>query len=359
MNHKRVSIVMAGLVLLSLALSGCQSGSPFPLSEPGAYDFGIHLSHDVVDATRADRKISVQVWYPALPPDEETSSAGNYDAKPDISGAPYPLILCSAKAGDYFGPHLASHGFVVAGVNWQNSADHWGPWLIDYPLDVLAALDYIASTPLEGLEGMIGAENAGVMGYSFDGYVALALSGARVDPSFYLSQCAEAATASAPLPAWWIDYVSNMTGGWDAFVANAGPAITTSDDGLWQPITDERIRAVMPMAPEGAWLFGERGLATVDRPTLIIGATADEINIYDVEAAYVYEHLGTPDKAMISFVGQGHLMIFNADPVARMKHFAVAFFGEHLQGRANYADYYSKRFVERRANLAWGVYQGE
>jgi predicted dienelactone hydrolase len=359
MNHKRVSIVMVGLVLLSLVLSGCQSGNPFPLSEPGTYDFGIHLSHDVVDATRVDRKISVQVWYPAVLPDGATPSDGNYDYEPDSSGAPYPLILCSAKAGRTFGPHLASHGFVVAGVNEQDSHNLWGPWLIDYPLDILAALNYIASTPLKDLEGMIDAENAGVMGYSFDGYTSLALSGARVDPGFYLSQCASAATMMPALPAWWISYVRDMTGGWDAFVAHAGPAITTSDDGLWQPMTDERIRAVMPMAPEGAWLFGERGLAAVDRPTLIIGATADEINIYDVEAAYIYEHLGTPDKAMISFVGQGHLMIFNADPVARMKHFAVAFFGEHLQGRANYADYYSKRFVERRANLAWGVYQGE
>jgi hypothetical protein len=39
------------------------------------------------------------------------------------------------------------------------------------------------------------------------------------------------------------------------------------------------------------------------------------------------------------------------------KHFAVAFFGYHLQGRDNYADCYSKRFVERRTDLAWGVYQ--
>ncbi|MCX6164053.1 MAG: hypothetical protein NTU73_04205, partial [Ignavibacteriae bacterium] len=59
-------------------------------------------------------------------------------------------------------------------------------------------------------------------------------------------------------------------------------------------------------------MFGERGLAAVDRPTLIIGATLDDINIYDVEAAYVYEHLGTGDKSMISFVGEDHMMISNS-----------------------------------------------
>jgi len=359
MNHKRVSIVMAGLLLLSLTLFGCQSGNPFPLSEPGAFDYGIHLSHDFVDAARGDRKLSIQVWYPAVTPDDATPSDGNYNYEPDLSGAPYPLILCSAKLGGYFGYHLASHGFVVAGLNSQDSDDHWGPWLIDYPLDILATLNYIASTPLEGLEGMIDAEHTGVMGYSFDGYVALAMSGARVDPDFYLSQRAKAATMSPALPSWWIDYVSNMTGGWDAFVAHAGSAITTSDDGLWQPMTDKRIRAVMPMAPEGAWLFGERGLAAVDRPTLIIGATLDDINIYDVEAAYIYEHLGTRDKSMISFVGEDHVMVLNSPPRDRMKHFAVAFFGYHLQGRNNYAGYFSKRFVTRQTGLAWGVYQGK
>ena len=62
-------------------------------------------------------------------------------------------------------------------------------------------------------------------------------------------------------PAWWIDYICMMDITWDEFVILAGPAITTSADGLWQPMTDARIKAVMPMAPEGAWLFGERGLA--------------------------------------------------------------------------------------------------
>ena len=57
----------------------------------------------------------------------------------------------------------------------------WDKNLIDQPLDILFALRQVASNPLEGLEGMIDAEHAGVMGYSFDGYNSLALSGARVD----------------------------------------------------------------------------------------------------------------------------------------------------------------------------------
>jgi hypothetical protein len=49
-------------------------------------------------------------------------------------------------------------------------------------------------------------------------------------------------------------------------------------------MTDERIRAVMPMGPDGAQLFGERGLASVDRSTLINCGTEDELADYKQEA---------------------------------------------------------------------------
>jgi len=221
---------------------------------------------------------------------------------------------------------------------------------------ILFALEQIASTPLDDLEGVIDADQTGVLGYSFDGYNSLALSGARVDPEFYLARCAEA-QAMDPAPAlWWIYYICGLVGEWEEFVAHAGEAITVRDDGLWQPMTDERIRAVMPMAPEGAWLFGERGLAAVNRPTLIIGATKDTINIYDLEAVYIFEHLGTPDRRMISFVGEGHMMVYDADQVARMKHFATAYFGYYLQGREDWAEYFSEEFVNQQDDLAVGVY---
>jgi predicted dienelactone hydrolase len=142
---------------------------------------------------------------------------------------------------------------------------------------------------------------------------------------------------------------------WEAFVSHAGPELTGSEGGLWQAMTDDRIRAVMPMAPEGAWLFGERGLAAVEKPVLIIAATADTINLYEEEAGFIYENLGTPDKGVISFLDQTHYMIDDLQMVARMKHFAVAFFGYHLQGKSEYADYFSRQFVRGHAGLDWGI----
>ena len=52
-------------------------------------------------------------------------------------------------------------------------------------------------------------------------------------------------------------------------------------------------------------------------------------------------------------------MVMNKVMLARMAHFAVAFFGTHLQGRQDLVQYFSEDFVSPFDNLAWGVVQGE
>ena len=357
MKHNFWTIGQITICLILLA--GCNASEPFPLSEPGPHQFGTQYGFKFTDSGREDREISLYIWYPAVLAEGTESSKYNFDAEPDMSGAPYPVILSSAKVGMYFGPHLASHGFVVVGVDGQDSKDHWGNWLIDYPLDQVFALEQVAKNPPDGLQGMIDTDHAGATGYSFDGYNALALSGARVDPEFYQSQCAVAVPGDPRPEEWYIDYVCNIEGGWDEFVNNAGSQITNSLDGLWQPLTDPRVRASLPMAPEGAWLFGDRGLAAVDRPILIIAATADDINYYDLEAVYIYENLGVTEKSMISFIDQDHMMIMNDEQLKVMKHLAAAFFGYHLQNKQDYEKFFSEEYISRQDDLAWGVYAGE
>jgi len=333
-----------------------QKPVPLPLSEPGPYYVG-KLTLDFEDASRDNRPIGIRVWYPAVLPEGSTGSkllAGE-KRDPDSSGAPYPLIVSSATMGADLAPYLVTYGFVWAGVTRIHTYPDMNPEMIDQPLDILFALDQIASNPPEGLSGMIDADHAGAIGYSFDGYNTLAMSGARIDPEYYLAQCPTPdATTQAILSVGSFD--CGPASAWDEFAAHAPEVITSSDDGLWQPMTDERIRAVMPMAGEGWWLFGDRGLAAVDRPTLMIVATGDELY---PENALIFEHLGTPDKTLISFVGQDHMMVFNAELRARMAHFAVAFFGYHLQGREDLAWYFSEDFVAQHDDLAWGVYAGE
>ena len=339
-----------------VGVEATQAPVPLPLSEPGPYRVGVRTYFGLQDANRDGREVGIRVRYPAKAPGGATGQKVLSQANPDRSGAPYPLIVSSAKVGSIFAPYLVTHGFAWAGVTRIDTYDQINEEMIDQPLDILFALDHVASALPEELEGMIDAEHAGAIGYSFDGNNALVLGGARIDPEHYLAQCPNPQPTTEAILSSTSAFGCGPARAWDDFGAHAGEAITASEDGLWQPMTDARIRAVMPLAAEGWWLFGERGLAAVDRPTLMIVGTQD--GQYP-ENALIFEHLGPPDKAFISFVGPGHMMVYDKEMVARMAHFAVAYFGYHLQGREDLAYYFSEGFVAQYDDLARGVYEGE
>jgi predicted dienelactone hydrolase len=317
----------------------------------------------LLDQSRNNREIQVSIWYPALEQKDTNGQTIRRDATADMSGAPYPLILTGPNSGDMlFSSHLASHGFVMAIVRFPDLdySDNWDFGVIDHPRDMVFALDQISSNPPEGLEGVIDTDHAGVAGYSWDGFFSLALSGVRIDPAYYLSHCDKPPLIEPSMGAdYYLEMTCSLSKEWGEFAAHVGEAITTSDDGLWQPVTDERIRASMPMAADGAWLYGERGLAAVDRPVLMIAPTDDEAIPYQIETRFIFEHLGTPELSMVSFIGKDHMMVFDPEQADRLKHFAVAYFGYHLQGRQDYLEFFSEDFVSQYDDLAWGMYTGD
>lgn len=375
------AVIQFGLVLvLLLMLSGCSAPKAenavptkqdpssqataivqelsvgFPLSQNGDYAVAIRRNITYTDDRRAGREVSLTIWYPTLPADSGSGSE-NKDAPPDMSGAPYPLLLSSSKLGFIFASSLVSHGFVYAGVNGIDTYKIYDQNMIDQPLDMLFALSMLADDPPEWLAGLADTDMAGMLGYSFDGYNSLAVSGVRMDPQAYLAHCAELDSAQPPPEDWYLEYLCTVAKNWDEFEAHAGKEITESADGLWQPMTDARIKAVMPMGPDGRWLFNERGLAAADRPVFIINAEQEEF--YLDEAAYIFEHLGSKDKYLVTFLERAHMMIYDAPSVTQMMHFANAFFGYYLQGREDYAQFYSKEFVDQHDDLAWGIYRGD
>ncbi len=356
---KTTSLLMTQAATLTIALSfflsDCAPKNPFPLAEGGPYHVGKRVIK-FVDDSRGGRSVPVTLWYPAVSPADSTSTGAVRDAEPDRSGEPYPLILSSTKVANIFAPYLVSHGFAWASVDGIDSYMALYKGAIDQPRDILFALDQIAANPSEDLKGLIDAQNAGTIGYSFDGFNSLAMSGARIDPEYYLAQCPTPDAATKAVLGGLSAFSCDPAGKWDEFTAHVGDAITASEDGLWRPLTDRRIRAVMPMAAEGWWLYGESGLAAVDRPVLMIVGTNDELY---KENALIYQHLGASDKTLISFVSQDHMMIYDSQMIARMAHFAVAFFGHHLQGREDYVGYFSEEFVLKQEDLAWGVYDEE
>jgi predicted dienelactone hydrolase len=328
----------------------------FPLSERGPYWPGNRV-YTFVDESRNGRKIDVQIYYPALKEANAEGGTITRNAAPDMSGAPYPLILTGPDTGGkLFQSHLTSHGFVMAIVRYPEFYSSWDFGVIDHPLDMLFVLDQISSNSLEGLMDVIDSDHVGAAGYSWEGFYTQMLSGVRIDPENYLSFCKQTPAMELEMSTWYRNYVCNLSKKWDDLAAYVGDEIIVSDDGLWQPITDERIRALMPMAEYGTWLYGERGLAMADRPIFIIAPTEDEYIPYP-ETAYVFEHLGTPEKYLVSFIGKTHLMVEKHEQAARIRHFVTAFFGYYLQGREEYAGYFSEDFVAQFDDLAWGVYE--
>lgn len=75
------------------------------------------------------------------------------------------------------------------------------------------------------------------------------------------------------------------------------------------------------------------------------------------ENILIFEHLGTSDKVFISILDRNHFDIIDVPEMIAIKaHFTVAFFGYHLQGRDDYAKYFSEDFVGEHDELAWGSY---
>lgn len=315
--------------------------SELPLSEPGPYQFNMLYGLEYQDPQRENRDISIFIFYP---------STGE---KPDMRGAPFPLIISDYKMAYTFGTDLASHGYVVAGIEDIDSYDPWDENLFQQPLDYVFVLNQLAEDPPEILTGVIDTDQVGVWGYSFGGRNSVVLSGARIDPEYYLDNCENPQDAEILYGENNIQWMCGASENWDEFVSTAGPELTNSDDGMWQPITDERIRALMPLSAGNEWLLGPRGLAYADQKAILLTAGTGEHSRYE-EIFRIYNELGTDEKIFITFKDQDHMMISRGTPKKQMLHLAVGFFGYHLKGQDDYGQYFSEDFISQTEGLIWG-----
>lgn len=77
--------------------------APLPLSEPGPYHVGMR-QFAFEDASQDNRPVGISVWYPAVLPEDCSGGLPILNADPDLSSAPYPLILSSTKVAKIFFP---------------------------------------------------------------------------------------------------------------------------------------------------------------------------------------------------------------------------------------------------------------
>ena len=335
------------LVTMMVGSIDAQTEDDLPLSEPGPYAVGTR-DMTFIDENRDAQEIDVTVWYPAV---EEAQ-----DAPPDLSDAPYPVIVYSHGRGDIANrrelaplvSHLVSYGFVVAAPthNWEARSQT----IAHRPMDVLFVIDQLGDVN-DDLSGVLDLGQIGVMGYSMGATTALQMGGARPDREYYNAYCAEHLQDTL-----FCLLASDLE---QADVINAQFA-TMDENGLWYVPTNPNIHAVAAMAPCFGPIFGERGLAAADMPVLIMAGTADEVCLYERDAVFMFNYLGAEHRYLISFVNGMHRFGYDtrtANP--RINHFMVAFFGYYLQGREDYAQYLAEDYVNGIHGLAWGPYSDD
>jgi predicted dienelactone hydrolase len=300
-----------------------------------------------VDNGRDGQEVRITLWYPA-------AEAGQ-DAAPDLSGAPYPLVIYS-HGGFYdegshrqdhsqLAVHLATHGIAVVGVDHDDEDRALA--FVDRPLDVLFAINQLDDLGESDLTGLLDVEKIGVMGMSQGTATTLQMGGARLDREYTDTWC-----DSHP---WAIpcNVDPSIPERGQAALAEVG---VTDENGLRYIPSDPRIQAVALMAPCFAPIFGERGLAAVNTPALILVTTSEEACDYEEETvSLLYPHLGSADRYLISFLGYHHAYLLTPDD--RVNSLMAAFFGYYLQDRQDYAPYLSEEYVNSLERVVWGVYQ--
>jgi hypothetical protein len=375
---------LAAIVGTTLVLTGCGAATPAPamtgpspspspsvvpsafpspaldpaaLADPGPYEVGDRVLE--LDVAGRDRPLRIRVYYPAaIKPGDPTE-----DAPVDRGGAPYRVVLGDSDLAPSLAAHLASHGLVyVEGIGQRTwGGSHPTPSMIDYPLDLMAALDGLAALEDDQLSGLLDTDRAGVVGYSFGSWTALMLAGARVDPAHIDATCATRPEGWADF--WWA-YVCGSPERWDAFFKRAAEVGVATDTGLWAPLGDGRIQAVVAMMPEGYDLTGPSGLASVTADTLFLAASGDIDSDYRFAAVPLFEHYPPGRGALVTFVGADHMLIGTEDGARQIRRLATLFLGARLLGEPA-ADLVTEAWVEDVAptleahpsyeTLTWGV----
>lgn len=314
------------------------------LTELGPFAVGTR-DMTYVDEDRDSQEMIIKMWYPAK------DNTG--DAAPDLGGAPYPVVIYS-HGGYYDGfshrnahsslaLHLASHGFVVVGLE-HNDVDH-AEAFTDRPLDILSVigqLDYLAENEFAGVLDM---EKLGVMGMSLGTATTMQMGGAHLDFENATAWCAAHPDTYLCPPDPSVPERSR------ALMAEVG---MVDENGLNYIPTDPRIRAVALMSPAFAPMYGERGLQSVNVPVLLLAGAHSEF-YEDGEISSIYQHLGSPERYLISFTNGDHGYLL-APRLRAREQLMAAFWGYYLQGRQDYAQFLTEAYVNSVPGLAWGVY---
>ncbi|ESA34588.1 dienelactone hydrolase [Leptolyngbya sp. Heron Island J] len=287
------------------------------------------------------------------------------------SSGPNPLVVISHGFGGSrtnfvdIAQHLASHGIAVAaiehpGSNLQQlknlvagnaSASMAANEFVDRPQDVSYLLDYLETHNQGQLASRLDLDKIGVMGHSFGGYTALALTGAQLNIEQLETRCANELTNSVnvSIPLQCLALQSQFE----------------------QPLQDERIKAAFVFNPFTSLVFGETGLSQVRTPVFMISGSADPIAPALTEQIQPFAWL-TPAETYLGLIqGGSHNYTAFADlanelsgpdpTLARqyLKALGLAFMQTHVGQQSDYGQFLQAGYAQHlsQASLPLSVMQ--
>ena len=316
---------------------------------------------------RHDRKLTVDLWYPAAQPAPGTpreTYVGSLPSEPPAeparftvpgvavrnappAGGGYPLVIVShgysnaTAAMTWLTENLASKGYVVAAIRHEDppitDRAKFPQVVLRRPLDIA----FVARSLQESLaaEHLVDPARTALVGYSIGGYGVLTSAGATLDPNGPLTR--------------------TVPGGLLApYVRGAAES---------QAITVKSLKAVVAISPAGggtlaAW--GATGLENIRVPLLLIAGNKDRTVDYATGARAIFEAATHSTRYLLTFKEGGHSLGLNVapqsmqarlwdqdwfeDPVWRKErisaindHFITAFLDRYVKedsGRLSYLD---------------------
>jgi dienelactone hydrolase len=316
------------------------------LSLRGKYKIGVRtlevVHKDQLDILNAkggtepvyDRKLKLEVWYPAIVKPEtkdiiiynesrgiqgdqrnpfiQYSFSGRAvrDGTPKSDEGPFPLIIVShGYVGSrllmtYLTENLASKGYIVISIDHMEStyqdAGGFHSTLLNRSRDILFVLDKVAEMGEQGgtgfLSGIVDSENTGLIGYSMGGYGVLNAAGAG-----YSKQL--------------VTLFGAMAGGSSAI------EVLTTNNTVYQASLDPRIKAVVAFAPWGMQrgVWDAEGLEGLKIPAFFVAGSMDDISGYEKGTKAIFDGAVFSDRYLLTYINARHNVAPNAPPEESLK----------------------------------------
>jgi len=309
------------------------------LSEPGPYAVK-EREMKFNDPTRDGQEIEVTYWLPIK------------DGKPDLSGAPYPVIIYS-HGGDVSDgmfhrtdnsqllAHLVSYGYVAFAPGYKTEQ---ALTFTDRPMDILVLIDELDRLSEGEFAGLLDMNSIGMVGISAGSPTTLQMGGARLDDNYFDTWCTEDPDS--------IYCPSNLVNKYHQAVSET---LLKDSEGLYYVKNDPRMRALAILSPGFLPMFGERGLASVSLPIIILAPTHDEVFSYQHETVLMYHYLGSKDRYLINVINGSHNSTLTTTPGQKI--LFTAFFGYYIKSQEEYTQYLTEDYVNNLQGLSWEVYK--